>query len=96
VQKIYDTDIDRNTDIEITKRIANAHPYEELLPEYKVCIKNDGTPNNKSAELIKKSKLEYLRNYVDEMTLDDVNFKDLDKNKLFDILEKYYKNIVGV
>ena len=76
-------------------RIAAVCPYEEVLPEYKVSVKNDGVPSSKSAELIRKSKLEYLRNYVDEMKDEDLDSKNLDRNKLFETLEKYYKAVAG-
>lgn len=97
VQKIYDIDISHDEDIEISKRITDANPYEELLPEYRVNIKNnDNLPNSKTAELIKKSKLEYLRNYVDEMNQKDLETKELDKEKLFEVLKKYYNTVAGI
>ena len=95
VQKVYDVDVDRDFDGEVSMRIAAACPYEEVMPEYKVSIKSDGTPSSKSAELIRKSKLEYLRNYVDEMKDEDLDSKGLDRGRLFETLEKYYKAIVG-
>ena len=30
-------------------RITAACPYEEIMPEYKVSVKSDGTPSSKSA-----------------------------------------------
>ena len=95
VQKVYDVDVDRDDDMEVSRRVASAAPYEELLPEYKVCLKNDGTPSSKSAELIRKSKLDYLRNYVDGMDGDDLAGKGLDRDKLFKTLEKYYNIAAG-
>lgn len=65
------------------------------MPEYKVSLKNEGAPSSKSAELIRKSKLEYLRNYVDEMNSDDLASKGLDRNRLFETLEKYYRAATG-
>ena len=95
VQKVYDVDVDRDFDGEVSMRIAAACPYEEVMPEYKVSIKSDGTPSSKSAELIRKSKLEYLRNYVDEMKDEDLASKGLDRDRLFETLEKYYKAVAG-
>lgn len=42
------------------------HPYEELLPDYEVelSFSYDMKIQNESIELIKKSKLEYVRNYI--------------------------------
>jgi len=82
--------------VDISKRILTAGPYEELLPEYRVAVKNDGTPSCKSAELIKKSKLEYLRNYVDEMKDGDLDEKGLNKDRLYEVLEKYYNAVTGL
>lgn len=65
------------------------------MPEYKVSLKNEGAPSSKSAELIRKSKLEYLRNYVDEMNSDDLASKGLDRSRLFETLEKYYRAATG-
>jgi len=95
VQKIYDIDVDRNFDLEVSRRISASCPYEEMLPEYKVNLKNDGRTNCRTAELIRKSKLEYLKNYVDEMKDEDLDSKNLDRNKLFETLEKYYKAVAG-
>lgn len=67
-------------------------PHEELLPEYAISI-SDSSDNDaetsKSIELLKKSKLEYIQNYIDnidEAALDS----DVTKKELFDTLEKYY------
>lgn len=95
VQKVYDVDVDRDFDGEVSMRIAAACPYEEIMPEYKVSVKSDGAPSSKSAELIRKSKLEYLRNYVDEMKDEDLDSKGLDRSRLFETLEKYYKAVAG-
>ena len=95
VQKVYDVDVDRDFDGEVSMRIAAACPYEEIMPEYKVSVKSDGVPSSKSAELIRKSKLEYLRNYVGEMKDEDLDSKGLDRDRLFETLEKYYKIVAG-
>lgn len=81
--------------MDVSRRIAATGPYEEILPEYKVSLKGDGAPSCKTAELIRKSKLEYLRNYVDEMKNEDLAAKDLDRDKLFKTLEKYYNAVAG-
>lgn len=93
VQRIYDVDVNVVDDQKITQKIFMAKPYEELLPEYQVDITT--TISNKTEtntiELIRKSKLEYIHNYIesiDQTTLDEQN---IDREKLFTILEKYYK-----
>ena len=67
-------------------------PHEELLPEYAISISDsldNDVETSKSIELLKKSKLEYIQNYIDnidEAALDS----DVTKKELFDTLEKYY------
>lgn len=67
-------------------------PHEELLPEYAISISvssDNDAETSKSIELLKKSKLEYIQNYIDnidEAALDS----DVTKKELFDTLEKYY------
>ena len=68
-------------------------PHEELLPEYAISISVSASDNDaetsKSIELLKKSKLEYIQNYIDnidEAALDS----NVTKKELFDTLEKYY------
>lgn len=38
VQKVYDIDVPRDVDIAVSRRIADAEPYEELLPDYRVSV----------------------------------------------------------
>lgn len=92
---MYDADVGGDFDAEVSRRIASAGPYEEILPEYRVSLKNDGASSSRSAELIRKSKLEYLRNYVDEMEDTELDAKGLDRDRLFQTLEKYYKAVAG-
>ena len=92
IQKVYDVEIDRKDDAKISQKIIDMKPHEELLPEYAISI-SDSSDNDaetsKSIELLKKSKLEYIQNYIDnidEAALDS----DVTKKELFDTLEKYY------
>lgn len=92
IQKVYDVEIDRKDDAKISQKIIDMKPHEELLPEYAITI-SDSSDNDvetsKSIELLKKSKLEYIQNYIDnidEASLDS----DVTKKELFDTLEKYY------
>ena len=92
IQKVYDVEIDRKDDAKISQKIIDMKPHEELLPEYAISISvssDNDAETSKSIELLKKSKLEYIQNYIDnidEAALDS----DVTKKELFDTLEKYY------
>ena len=93
VHKIYDVEIDQATDAKISKHIAAAKPFEELLPDYSIAVSEEGEDQvvSESIELIKKSKLQYIRNYIDQMEKD----KDIDSDKLYTMMEDYYRKAVG-
>jgi len=44
-------------------------PYEELLPDYEVELKNENDDHlvNESVELLKKSKMQYITSYIDSI-----------------------------
>lgn len=91
VQKIYDVDIDLKTEAAINQRISDSLPFEETLSEYSIAISSDNTIiTNDSLETIKKSKIEYIKKYIDSM--DDKILKDanLDRGELFKMLEEYF------
>ena len=98
IQKVYDEDLSQVEDTKLTQKINDFKPYEELLSEYKVAIqyalksKDDQT----SIDLLKKSKLDYIKNYIDN--IDDKVLEDgqVSRDELFKILETYYKRVVDV
>lgn len=96
VQKIYDEELTQAEESKLAQKINDFKPYEELLPEYKVAIqyalksKDDQT----SVELLQKSKLEYIRNYIDNMDDKVLEASNVDKDELFGILKSYYKRVV--
>lgn len=93
VQKIYDEETTHAEEIAISQKINDFKPYEELLPEYKVAIqyalksKDDQT----SIDLLKKSKLEYIKNYIDHIDEKILETNSTSKANLFKTLESYYK-----
>lgn len=97
VQKIYDEELTQAEEAKLAQKINDFKPYEELLPEYKVAIqyalksKDDQT----SVELLQKSKLEYIRNYIDNMDDKVLEASNVDRDELFWILESYYKRVVA-
>ena len=95
IHKIYDVEIDRVLDAKISQKITDWSPYEELLPDYEVDIETDSAAKiqNETISLIKKSKLDYIRNYIDNIDPKVLEEQSLDKVKLFTILEKYYQAV---
>lgn len=95
IQKIYDIDVDAKTEAETNQRINDFKPYEELLPDYQVAVGSYDEKNrdNSSLELIRKSKIEYMRNYVENIDSAALGAQDLNRDKLFDVLESYYKRV---
>lgn len=96
VQKIYDEELSQAEETKLSQKINDFKPYEELLPEYKVAIeyalksKDDQT----SIELLQKSKLEYIRNYIDNIDNKVLEDASVEKDELFGLLEEYYKRVV--
>ena len=66
-------------------------PYEELIPNYDVQIEEEVQDiDDEQAKLIKKSKLEYIKKYIDNIDNKIVKEQKLDKDKLYSIMEEYY------
>jgi DNA repair exonuclease SbcCD nuclease subunit len=95
IQKVYDVDIDQKTEANVSQRINDFKPYEELLPDYRVSIDSQTSRGDGSSqlELIRKSKIEYMRNYVDNIQQAALDEQGLDREKLFNVLERYYAKV---
>ena len=95
LHKIYDVEVDNVMDAKISKRINDLHPYEELLPDYEIDLSSSSEikMQNASIELIKKSKLDYIKNYIDNIAPEVLQEQSLDKDKLYEILKDYYKAV---
>ena len=95
LHKIYDIEVDNIVDAKISQRINDLHPYEELLPDYEIDINSnsDIKMQNASIELIKKSKLDYIKNYIDNIAPEVLQEQSIDKDKLYEILKDYYKAV---
>ena len=66
-------------------------PFEEALPEYSIASSVDKTiVTSESLELIKKSKLDYIKNYVDKIEEAALKEKELDRGELYKTLVSYY------
>lgn len=93
VQKVYDIEVKPSDDQKINQKILDFKPYEELLPEYQVQIdyaSYAGQNEKFSFESIQKSKLEYIRNYIDSMDKKALDENKIDRDKLYDLMKKYY------
>ena len=96
IQKVYDEELSQVEDAAIAQKINDFKPYEELLSEYKVSIqyalksKDDQT----SIDLLKKSKLDYIKNYIDNIDENVINEGKTTKDKLFEILKAYYQRVI--
>lgn len=94
IQKVYDIEITHEQDIEINNNISKVIPYEELLPDYEVKLINDGKDvGNKSLEIIRKSKIDYIRTYINNIEDSILAEKNINKEKLFEIMEDFYKKV---
>lgn len=93
VRRVIDLDIDRLSESKINQKIMDFSPYEELLPEYEIQIGNGEDKeevNNETLDLIKKSKLDYIRKYIDNIDDKSLQESNLDRDVLFDVLKSYY------
>ena len=90
-------------DAKISQKINDWHPYEELLPDYDVDISTNSEIKlqNESIELIKKSKLEYIKSYIDNIDENVLKDKNIDKDKLIliddlnDVIKKVKDESLG-
>ena len=96
IHKVYDIDIDQITDSKINQKINDWQPYEELLPDYQVDFSknSDFTISNTAIELIKKSKLDYIKNYINNIDEKTLCNQQIDKKMLYSVIEDYYNSIV--
>lgn len=95
VQKVYDIDISLNDDLEISKKISGAMPYEELLPDYQVSLDMSSSIEDEDdiVKTLKKSKLDYIKSYIDRLDSKVLEEDGIDKAKLFAVLKKYYSQV---
>lgn len=98
VQKTYDVDVSMADDLKISQKIESFKPYEELLPDYQVALdftKEDVDHQDSLVKTLKKSKLDYIRRYIDQLEDTVLEEAKIDREKLFNIMKKYYSTAVG-
>ena len=54
----------------------------------------DDASQNESISLIKKSKLDYIKNYISRIDDALLSEQKIDRDKLYSVLESYYKEVV--
>ena len=97
VHKIYDVDIEAADDAKLSQKINDQQPYEELMPDYEVALKDTPTTEitDESIALIKKSKMEYVKRYVENIDKKTLEAEGLEADKLIAILEEHYDMVTG-
>ena len=97
VHKIYDVDIEAADDAKLSQKINDQQPYEELMPDYEVALKD--TPmteiTDESIALIKTSKMEYVKRYVENIDKKTLEAEGLEADKLIAVLEEHYDMVTG-
>ena len=97
VHKIYDVDIEAADDAKLSQKINDQQPYEELMPDYEVTLKDTSTTEitDESIALIKKSKMEYVKRYVGNIDKKILEAEGLEADKLIAVLEDHYDMVTG-
>ena len=97
VHKIYDVDIEAADDAKLSQKINDQQPYEELMPDYEVALKDTSTTEitDESIALIKKSKMEYVKRYVENIDKKTLEAAGLEADKLIAVLEEHYDMVTG-
>lgn len=98
VQKVYDTDMSMEVDLKVNQKIASFKPYEELLPDYQVALdftKEDVEHQDNLVKMLKKSKLDYIESYINQLEDKALTDANIDKVKLFKLMKAYYGKAIG-
>lgn len=100
IQKVYDIDISMEDDLKINQKIASFKPYEELLPDYQVALDftkdvDESSSQANLVKMLKKSKLDYIKSYLDQLDDKALESDGIDRDKIFNIMKKYYNAATG-
>jgi len=92
VKKLYDVPVDKAKDAVIDKSISGFSPFAEALSEYEIAAQDSsGIVSSKTLDLIKKSKIEYIRSYIDDIAESVLKELNLDKDRIFELIKSYYE-----
>lgn len=95
VKRVYDVEVSRPDIIKINQRIQDNEPFEEISSDFKITEPVQEEVNNETLELIRKSKLDYIMRYIDDMDDKVLAEKKIDRGKLFDMMKEYYLKAEG-
>ena len=92
VHKTYDVEVSVADDAKISQKINDWQPYEELLPDYdvKMSLNSVLSSQNHIFEVLKKSKMEYVRNYIKNIDDKVIDQYRIDREKLFNLINDHY------
>lgn len=92
IHKIYDVELDRNTEVKINQKIYDRKPFEELESDYLVSHDNYQM-SIEAIDNIKKSKLEYLYMYINNIDDKILKEKGITKKELQDVAVFHYDKV---
>ena len=98
VQKVYDIEVPAKTDAIVSQKISDFKPYEELTSDYQVKLDmKDADINDQSSAIamMKKSKLDYVKHYIDNIDSKVLEENAIEKDKLFKVMSEYYSKAIG-
>ena len=98
VHKTYDVEVSVADDAKISQKINDWQPYEELLPDYQVALdftKEDVEHQDNLVKMLKKSKLDYIESYINQLEDKALTDANIDKVKLFKLMKAYYGKAIG-
>ncbi len=95
VQRLYDVEISPEDDRLIQRRITDACPFEEAVSDYRVKLDfSAGCGGQENPiDVIRKSKLEYIRKYIDSMDTETLSAAGVESGKLYELMKKYYEAV---
>jgi len=96
VQRVIDKELPRDIEAQISQKITDNFPFEEALSEYNIkvdTILESNSEVDQTAELIKKSKLDYIKKYIEGIDKKVLTENKLEADKLFKVLEHYYLKV---
>jgi DNA repair exonuclease SbcCD nuclease subunit len=95
IKKVYDASITKEEETKINQQINLFEPFDELLPEQEVIMEEDSDEGVtcESLELIKKSKLDYIQTYINNIDDDTLHKLNLEKDKIFDTMKFYFEKV---
>ena len=92
VMRVIDKEISVDLNAKIENQISNNLPFEQELSEYTIQSKTviEDEIDSEKIDAIKKSKLEYIKLYIDTIDPKTLSENKIKSDELFSVLEHYY------